>query len=432
MSRRRKPDDPFDSELAQHEVSGRLHWFDVDRRRFLQVLGGGVLVCIAAPAARGQESGRSRSRELPQEISAWLHIAEDGRVTAFTGKVEVGQNIRTSLAQQVAEELHVPVDAIRFVMGDTDRTPWDAGTFGSRTTPTMGPQMRAVAAAAREAIVGLAAQRWNMDRAGLAAEGGKVVNPKTGQALPYGELTKGQSLVRLVGAQPELTKATDWKVAGTSVPKVDGRDFVTGRHQYTSDLSRPGMLHGKVLRPAGFQATLVSVDTAAAKAIGGVTVVQDGDFVGVAAPDLTSAERALAAVSAQWKTTPQPSNKDLWDYLKKNVEPGERAEQQVSGSVEDALASAEVKLEKTYTVAYIAHAPLEPRAAVAEWNGDKLTVWTGTQRPFAVRRSSRRPSAFPPRRCASSCPTPARPTAASTRATRRSRPRASRRPPASR
>ena len=375
MSRRGEDDAALDRELALHEVSGRLHWFDVDRRRFLQVLGGGVLVCIAAPAAKGQESGRScGGRELPREISAWLHIAEDGRVTAFTGKVEVGQNIRTSLAQQVSEELHVPVDAIRFVMGDTDLTPWDAGTFGSRTTPTMGPQMRAAAAAAREAIIGLAALHWKTEPAKLTAERGRVVNSSTGQALAYGELTKGQKLVQLIGAQPELTPTKDWKVEGTSVPKVDGRDFVTGRHQYTSDLSRPGMLHGKVLRPAGFQAALVSVDTEAAKRIGGVTVVLEGE--GVAAPDLSSAERAIAAVKAQWKTPPQPSDSELWEYLKKNVEPGERTERQVSGSVEEALASAEVKLEKTYTVAYIAHAPLEPRAAVAEWNGDKLTVWT--------------------------------------------------------
>jgi nicotinate dehydrogenase subunit B len=377
--------DEIDRELAQHEIGGRLHWFDVDRRRFLAVLGGGVLVCIAAPAARGQESGRSRGgRELPQEISAWLHVAGDGRVTAFTGKVEMGQNIRTSLAQHVSEELRVPVDAIRFIMGDTDQTPWDAGTFGSRTTPTMAPQLRAMAAAAREAIVALAAERWGTEPAGLAADSGKVTRPSTGDSLSYGELTRGQKLIQYVAVQPALTPAKDWKVAGTSVPKVDGREFVTGRHLYTSDFSRPGMLHGKVLRPSGFQASLGSVDTEPASRVPGVTVVRDGDFVGVAGPDLSSAERALAGIRAAWKIPPQASDKELWADLKRNVEPGERGERQTTGSVEDALASAQVKLERTYTVAYIAHAPLEPRAAVAEWNDGKLTVWTGTQRPFAV------------------------------------------------
>ena len=386
MSRRREGDDALARELAQQEVADRLHWFDVDRRRFLAVLGGGVLVCLAAPAARGQESGRSRGggRELPQEISAWLHVAEDGRVTAFTGKVEMGQNIRTSLTQQVAEELRVPVESIRFVMGDTDQTPWDAGTFGSRTTPTMAPQLRAMGAAAREAIVGLAAERWKTERDGLTADQGRVTRASTGASFSYGELTRGQKLVQVVSAPPEPTPAADWKVLGASVPKVDGRDFVTGRHRYTSDVSLPGMLHGKVLRSPGFQASLVSVDAEPAKKIRGVTVVRDGDFVGVAGPDLTSAERALAALRAEWKVPAQSSDKELWADLKTNAESGGRGQGQEKGSVEQALASAEVKLEAAYTVAYIAHAPLEPRAAVAQWKDGKLTVWTGTQRPFAV------------------------------------------------
>ncbi len=127
---------------------------NLDRRNFLKVLGGGLLVCLGAGRISGQESGRTfGSDELPKEISAWLHIAADGKVQVFTGKVEVGQNIRTSLAQQVAEELRVPFDSISMVMGDTDLVPWDMGTFGSRTTPTMGPQLRSMAWAAREFLV---------------------------------------------------------------------------------------------------------------------------------------------------------------------------------------------------------------------------------------------------------------------------------------
>lgn len=383
----RREDSEPDLELTQHEVGGRLHWFDADRREFLKLLGGGVLICLSAPPAGAQESGRARAgRDLPQDIAAWLHIGKDGRVTVFTGKVEMGQNIRTSLAQQVAEELRVPVDAIRIVMGDTDLTPFDMGTFGSRTTPTMGPQLRAVAATARETLAELAAQRWSTQRAGLVAERGRVANPATGQALAYGELTQGQNLVKTVAGYSPVTPATEWKVAGTAVPRVDGRDFVTGKHRYSSDLVRPGMLHGKVLRPTGFKATLVSCETQQAEKIPGVKVVRDGDFVAVAAPDLWSAERGLAALKAQWKEVPsQPGNGDLFDHLKKNVVAGGRDDPRVVGSVEQAMASAEVKLSQTYTVQYIAHAPLEPRAAVAEWNGDRLTVWTGTQRPFAVR-----------------------------------------------
>jgi nicotinate dehydrogenase subunit B len=385
---------PLDPELSQHSVP-RLHWFDLDRRRFLQVLGGGVLVCLAAPGSGvAQESGRAReSHELPKDLAAWLHIDKDGRVTVFTGKVEMGQNIRTSLSQQVAEELRVSVDSIRMVMGDTDLCPWDAGTFGSRTTPTMGPQLRAVAATAREALIDLAAARWKVSRDGLTAENGKILNPATKQSISYAELTRGEKLVQTLpadAASAPVSPASSWKIAGTPVPKVDGRDFVTGAHRYASDMTRPGMLHGKVLRPVAFEATLLPLNAAKTAAIPGVQVVSDGDFAGVVAPDAYTAERALAALTseARWtRALGQPSNATLFEYLKKKADAGsDRAEPRVTGSIEQGLASADVKLSQTYTVEYIAHAPLEPRAAVAEWDKNgKLTVWTGSQRPFAVR-----------------------------------------------
>ena len=129
-----------------------------DRRDFLKLLGGGLLVCLTPASVWAQESGRTLGgHELPKDVSAWLHIAANGGVKVFTGKVEVGQNIRTSLAQSVAEELRVPFDTIAMVMGDTDLVPWDAGTFGSRTTPTMGPQLRTMAAAARQMLIEMAA-----------------------------------------------------------------------------------------------------------------------------------------------------------------------------------------------------------------------------------------------------------------------------------
>jgi nicotinate dehydrogenase subunit B len=381
-------------ELAQHQIPS-LHWFALSRRRFLHLFGGGVAIAIAAPGAHvlAQESGRARqSQELPKDLAAWLHIDKDGKVTVFTGKVEVGQNIRTSLAQQVAEELRVPVDAIRMVMGDTSLCPWDAGTFGSRTTPTMGPQLRAVAATAREALIDLAAARWKVSRDGLVAENGKVLDPASKKTISYGDLTRGEKLVKTLPADvasAPVTPASKWKITGVRAPKVDGRDFVTGAHRYASDMNRPGMLHGKVLRAPAFEAALVVFDGAKAAAIRGVKVVRDGQFVGVVAPNLYTAEHALAALAsdAKWKETPgQPSNQTIFEYLKKNADAGsDRAEPRVTGNVDEALASADVKLSQTYTVEYIAHAPLEPRAAVAEWTGDKVTVWTGTQRPFAVR-----------------------------------------------
>ncbi|HXG67434.1 MAG TPA: molybdopterin cofactor-binding domain-containing protein [Blastocatellia bacterium] len=366
--------------------------FELLRRDFFKLSGGGVFVLLMLKgAAIPQESGGGRRRgggSMPQDIASWLHIAEDGAVTVYTGKVEVGQDIRTSLAQVVAEELRVPIASIQMIMGDTDLTPFDMGTFGSRTTPVMAAQLRKVAAAARELLVDLAAEQLPQSRGALLVQDGKVTDPATKRSLSFGQLTKGQKLVKTVTDSPPTTPVEQWKIAGKSVPKVDGRAFVTGSHRYTSDLKRPGMLYGKVLRPDAFNATLVSLDTREAEKLPGVTVVRDGDFIGVTAPSNQAASQAISAIRAEWKAAAQPSSQELFDYLKKNPTQSqgfENRSRHVQGSVAEGLAQADKRLEQTYTVAYIAHAPLEPRAAVAEWSDGKLTVWTGTQRPFGVR-----------------------------------------------
>ena len=346
----------------------------LSRRAFLARAGGGLVVAVTAGAQR--RGGRA----MPQDLSAWLHIAPDGSVTAYTGKVEMGQNIRTSLTQAIAEELHAPADSIKLVMGDTALTPWDGGTAGSQTTPMMSPQLRRAAAAAREMLLDLATERWQTDRAGLGVADGKVT--AGARSLSFGELTRGQKLLKTIPAETALTPATQWKVAGTSLPKVGGRDVVTGRRKFVSDIQRPGMLHGKVLRPPAMGAALSSVETRAAASLPGITVVREGDLVGVAAPNTATAEKALALLRAEWQTTPQPGSAELFDYLKKNAREGSGPSR---GSVETGMAAAARRFRETYTVPYIAHVPLEPRAAVAEWNGDELTVWTGTQRPFGVR-----------------------------------------------
>jgi nicotinate dehydrogenase subunit B len=365
--------------------------FDLDRREFFKFLGAGVLVVsVLKPAVVAQESGGARQRrgDLPKEIDAWLHIGENGEVTVYTGKVEMGQNIRTSLSQAVAEELHVPMEKIEMVMGDTQLTPFDMGTFGSRTTPTMNPQLRKVAAAAREMLIGLAAAQWQMDHQNLIAADGKVTDRQNNRSVEYATLTKGQQLTQTVSADTALIPATNWKVAGQSALKVDGRDFVTGRHRYPSDQKLPDMLYGRVLRPTSFNATLLSVDTQKAEQMG-ATVVHDANFVGVAAASTELAAAAIAAVHAEWKSEPQPSSKELFDYLRKNTvegkDPTGDGDRYDVGTVDQALGSADHRLRQTYTVAYIAHTPLEPRAALAKWDGDNLTVWTGTQRPFGVR-----------------------------------------------
>jgi len=379
-------------EEREHATIPRLTYgFQLRRREFFKLLGGGMLVCACAAPDLAQESGKpSRDEdELPQTISAWLHIAEDGAVTVYTGKVEMGQNIRTSLTQQVAEELRVPLASIHMVMGDTSLTPFDMGTFGSRTTPTMGPQLRRVSAAARQNLIELAAKRWQVKSSSLIADSGQITAPGSKRSISYGDLTKGQELVTLVGGDPALESPSQWRIAGTPTPKVDGRDFVTGRHQYTSDLTRAGMLYGKVLRPNAFRASLSSLDSSSADKISGVTVVHDGNFVGVAAPDIASANKAVDALKAEWTVPQQTSEATLFQDLKKPAtgqddSPG-GPPRYITGSIEQGFSTADKTLTQTYAVHYIAHVPLEPRAAVAEWSDGKLTVWTGTQRPFAVR-----------------------------------------------
>jgi nicotinate dehydrogenase subunit B len=385
---------PTAIEPERYELSAPpIHYFEMDRRGFMKALGGGIAVLLVAKDVWAQqESGRrgfGMRENMPRAISAWLHIAEDGGVTVYTGKAEVGQNIRTSLSQTVADELHVQLASIAMVMADTKLTPFDMGTFGSLTTPQMGTQLRRVAWSARDVLTQLAAKQWGVDAGQLVAENGKITERVGGRAISYGELARGQALAAMIPEEDPVTPATEWKIAGQPQGKLGARDFVTGRHKYTPDLKLPGMVYGKILRPAAYGATLVSLDASAAKAMPGVTVVQDGDFVGVTAPDELTAERALGALKAEWKSSPQISNAELFDYLKKNVEDNpdeENRYRHAPGSMSDGLAAAAHKLEATYTVAYIQHAPLEPRAALAQWKDGKVEAWTGSQRPFGVQQ----------------------------------------------
>ena len=386
------PVNRFAAEPERYEFfAGAMRHFELARRDFFKLLGAGIAVfAVAKNSMAMQETAPSKAfhgEQLPNDITAWLHVGEDGSVTAFTGKAEIGQNIRTELAQVVADELRVPFSSVRMVMADTALVPFDAGTFGSRTTPTMTPQLRRVAAAARDLLVGVAAKEWNVAPAALIAADAKVTDPASGRSLRYLSLARGQALAQSLPAEDPVTPAAQWTIAGTSIPKVDARSFVTGRHQYTPDMRLPGMLYGKVLRPPAFGATLTAFDDSAARKMPSVIVVRDADFVAAAAPTEQQAQKALDAIRVQWKEAPpQVSNRELFAKIKQNA-PAKSDDRyrEHKGSVEEALVAAPHRLDATYTVAFIAHAPLEPRAALADWSNDKLTMWTGTQRPFAVR-----------------------------------------------
>jgi len=388
----RKTEETFLLEPERYEFRAMpMHQFALGRRDFFKIFGAGMAVfAVAKNLSAMQETAPGphgyHPEELPKEIGAWLHIGEDGTVTGFAGKAEIGQNVRTSLAQTIADELGVAFASVRMVLADTALTPFDAGTFGSRTTPTITPQLRKVAAAARDLLVAKAAKQWNVPAEKLVAGDGKVSDPASGKSLRYAELAREDIGAQKPPAEDPIKPASQWTVAGKPVPKVDAREFVTGGHRYSTDLRPEGMLYGKILRPPSFGATLISYDDSAAKALKDVVLVRDGDFVGAAAPTVAAAETALASLRVQWKEAPQISDQEIFSYLRKNAQVSKEARfRQAKGSVEEGLAAAVHKLDASYTVAYIAHAPLEPRAAVAQWTDGKLTVWMGTQRPFAVR-----------------------------------------------
>jgi nicotinate dehydrogenase subunit B len=356
----------------------------IDRRQFFK-LGSGLAVAIILQdvMAFADDLAPNMLALAPEsQVAAWIHIGEDNTVTVFTGKVEVGQNIRTSLTQQVAEELKIGVDSIKMIMGDTDLVPFDNGTYGSLTTPQMGTQLRYSAATALQAVLDLGAKHFHIEKSSLTAAQGMITNIKTGKKITFGELTKGQQILIPISKQLQLMKPADWKTAGKTIPKINDLDFITGRHKYVSDMKLPDMLYGKVLRPPSYQATLVTVDVSEAKSLPGVTVIHDGSFIAVTARNPGIANKALLAIKTTWESVDQPSKGDLFDYLIKNS--GEPESE--NDAIRQGLTASELQHDDVFTIDYIAHVPLEPRAALAKWEGKKLTVWTGTQRPFGVQQ----------------------------------------------
>ncbi|MFI5255149.1 MAG: molybdopterin cofactor-binding domain-containing protein [Candidatus Limnocylindrales bacterium] len=350
-------------------------------RDYFAVLPDGLVV-VLEPEVAG-------SGAWTTSAGAWIHVGGDGTVTGFSGKVDVGQDNRTALALRVAEELHVPLTAVRIVMGDTDLCPFDMGTFGSRSMPDAAEQSRRAAAATREALVDLAAASWGVAADGLRAVEGRVVHSAGGRSAGYGELVTGQRLVRTGAPAGALTPGPQERLVGQPTARIGARAIVTGAKPFPSDVARPGMLHGRVLRPPAFGARLRSAKLPQARAVPGAVVVREGSFIGVAAPDPLIASRALKAIEARWDLPAGSSEADLAGHLRTHPveeEGWEGGFHEETGDPDAALAVAPVRMAATYTTAYIAHVPLETHVALAEWDdAGRLTVWTGTQVPFGVR-----------------------------------------------
>jgi isoquinoline 1-oxidoreductase subunit beta len=386
---------PFDSEGQSLDCMA--YDFGLSRRAFVKSLGAGLFIAVSLPAlSQTQESGqRSRNTFLgsgARNLAARIHLGTDGSITVLAGKVEGGQGARAELSQAAAEELGVPINHVQFILADTSVVPDDGMTAGSGSTPRTVPAVRRGAAAARKLLIDFACARWTVEQTAVEMRDGRVVHARSQRSLGYADLAKSAAVATLfeqaIPSDIDLTPVKEWKVMGTPVARPNGREIVTGAHQYPSDIARPGMLYGKILRPPAYDAKLLSIDLAPAKAIAGVIAVrdrQDNQFVGVAAPNSLHARQALAAISgtAKWEkqqpSSTQPSSKELFTYLQQNAEGGVP-----QNPFANQLAGVKT-LRRSYHVPYIQHAPLEPRAAVAEWSGDRLTVWTGSQNPFGVR-----------------------------------------------
>jgi len=367
----------------------------MDRRGFVKALGGGVLVLVSAPSLTTGLEAQGRPG-YPTDLNAYLHIAEDGKVTLFSGKIEMGQGITTSLAQMAAEELGAPLDAFTVVAGDTATCPWDAGTWGSMTTRFFGPAVRAAAAQARLVLMDLAAQRLGVPRAQLTAQEGVVyVTRDRSRRVSYGELARGQQITHTVDEKAVLRAVREFRVMGRSPRRLDGRDKVTGAGKFAGDVRRPGMLYARIVRPPSHGATPRSLDTSAAAAMPGVTVVNHDGLVAVLAPDPETASRALEAVKAEWDVPAVAVNTDsIFDHLVATAVPGETPEE--GGDLAAGRAASAQTFDATYYNAYVAHAPMEPHTSVAEVKDGRATVWAATQSPFGTQQQVARALGFRP------------------------------------
>jgi len=360
---------------------------EVSRRRFLKVFGGGIVVTVSASDLLALQEGPQRRRvrrQLPDDFNAFLKIGEDGRVTCFTGKIEMGQGVVTSLAQMLADELEVPLESVDMTMGDTDLCPYDMGTFGSMTTRFFGPPLRAAAAEAREVLLELAAEKLRVPVEGLIVEDGLVsVTDDPTLEVSYAELAQGQKIARRLDREAVLESYKNFTIVGRPVNRLDAVAKVTGRAEYAGDVRPDGMLYARLLRPPAHGAKLKDVDASAIEAVNGATMVVDGDLVAVLHTTPDGAERAIAKVEATWEQPELDLDEDsIFEHLLKVAPTGEAVDS--GGDLAAGKAAAGTETARNYLDGYVAHAPIETHTAVAEMADGRCTIWASTQTPFGL------------------------------------------------
>lgn len=369
----------------------------MNRRSFVKLLGGGIFIffqpwdltdILSLPSEQG--------RSLPKDYNAFLQVAEDGTVSCFTGKIEMGQGIITSLCQMMADELNVSMEKVRMVMGDTDLCPWDAGTWGSQSVQTFGPAMRAAASEARNVMIGLAADSLGVPAERLDVKDGMIFDTKNpGKKIGYGQIAKGKKIEKHLDSKPPVEDYTKFTYVGKPFKRSDAKSKVTGQAKYAGDYKLPGMVFARVLRPPSHGATLKSADTSEVEKIKGTQVIRDGDFIAVINENRDRADEAIVKIKAEYTFNEMKVNdKNMFDRM---VGADSRSNEiSSSGNIEEGIKLSDHIFESEFHDPYLAHAAIETHSALAVLEGDKMTVWASTQSPFGLKDSITRELGFPP------------------------------------
>jgi CO/xanthine dehydrogenase Mo-binding subunit len=362
------------------------------RRRFLE--GSGVLlVAFSANGLAGTlaTAFAQGARSADGQLDSWIAIGADGSVTAYTGKCELGQGLQTAQAQLVAEELSVPIGRVRIVQCDTAFVPDQGTTSGSQSHPTNFNErnLAQAAASAREALLRLAATRLGADAADLAVADGVVsARRDPSKRVAYAELIGGKTFSLPIDPRAKRKPASEWKVLGTSVPRVDMPAMATGELEYVHNVRVPGMLYGAVVRPPEVGATLTSVDEGSVTSLAGVVkVVVKQHFVGIVAQKPWQAIEAAGALKCVWsKGAGLPDHATFYDHLRR--QPSRDAFVVDSGDVDAKLQSAATTLKATYFHPYQMHGSMGSSCAVADVKDGRATIWSASQAVFGIRSAA--------------------------------------------
>ncbi|QBN17417.1 xanthine dehydrogenase family protein molybdopterin-binding subunit [Flavobacterium nackdongense] len=356
------------------------------RRGFLKKLGGGIIVTFTIGQWSILDGWANNPAAEVLNFNAYLRVKEDGRVDCYTGKIEMGQGVGTSLAQAVAEELEVSVYSIDMVMGDTELCPYDEGTWGSMTTRFVDPVLRAAAAEARIVLIGLAAAQLKVAPELLEVKEGIVyVKNEPSKKISYAALTKGQKIIEKLSDKPVLKKAKDFKVIGTSIVRLDAESKVSGKAKYSGDIKLPGMVYARIVRPAVFRSKKISLDASKLADFEGAQLLEDGNLVAVIHSNSEMAYAAAQTVKVKWESPKINVNQDtIFKHLENTIQTSKI--HQEGGDLATGKTLSETVIEADYYDGYKAHASMETHCATCYFEGDKLTIWASTQTPFGTRK----------------------------------------------